>query len=94
MTLPKAIKSSSIEMNLDRIMDIVTKLNKSRKQGREIRVIDTDGDIKTGVDAIERMRTFEAAKVKEFYRQSKRGAKHTATNYLYIYRLESHIQIQ
>jgi hypothetical protein len=47
-------------------MDIVTKLQKSRKQGREVRVIDTDGSIKTGVDAIERMRSFEAEKVKQF----------------------------
>jgi hypothetical protein len=46
------------------LMDIVTKLQKSRKQGREIRIIDTDGSIKTGVDAIERMRSFEAEKVK------------------------------
>ena len=48
------------------LMDIVTKLQKSRKQGREIRVIDTDGSIKTGVDAIERMRSFEAEKVMQF----------------------------
>jgi len=48
------------------LMDIVTKLQKSRKQGREVRVIDTDGSIKTGVDAIERMRSFEAEKVKQF----------------------------
>jgi hypothetical protein len=55
------------------MMDIVTKLNKSRKQGREIRVIDTDGSIKTGVDAIERMRSFEAEKVKEFTDKAKEG---------------------
>ena len=48
------------------LMDIVTKLQKSRKQGREVRVIDTDGSIKTGVKAIERMRSFEAEKVKQF----------------------------
>ena len=55
------------------LMDIVTKLQKSRKQGREIRIIDTDGDIKTGVDAIERMRSFEAEKVKEFEDKAKEG---------------------
>ena len=55
------------------LMDIVTKLNKSRKQGREIRVIDTDGSIKTGVDAIERMRSFESEKVKEFTDKAKEG---------------------
>jgi hypothetical protein len=55
------------------MMDIVSKLNKSRKQGREIRVIDTDGSIKTGVDAIERMRSFEAEKVKEFTDKAKEG---------------------
>jgi hypothetical protein len=48
------------------LMDIVTKLNKARKQGREVRVIDTDGSIKVGVKAIERMREFEAEKLKEF----------------------------
>ena len=55
------------------MMDIVSKLNKSRKQGREIRVIDTDGSIKTGVDAIERMRSFESEKVKEFTDKAKEG---------------------
>ena len=55
------------------LMDIVTKLQKSRKQGREIRVIDTDGDIKTGVDAIERMRSFEADKVKEYEDKAQDG---------------------
>ena len=55
------------------LMDIVTKLQKSRKQGREIRVIDTDGSIKTGVDAIERMRSFEAEKVKQFTDAAKEG---------------------
>ena len=55
------------------LMDIVTKLQKSRKQGREVRVIDTDGSIKTGVDAIERMRSFEADKVKEFEDKAKEG---------------------
>jgi hypothetical protein len=55
------------------LMDIVTKLNKSRKQGREIRVIDTDGSIKTGVQAIDRMRSFEAEKVKEFTDKAKEG---------------------
>ena len=55
------------------LMDIVTKLQKSRKQGREIRIIDTDGSIKTGVDAIERMRSFEADKVKEFEDKADEG---------------------
>ena len=55
------------------LMDIVTKLQKSRKQGREVRVIDTDGSIKTGVDAIERMRSFEAEKVKQFTDAADKG---------------------
>jgi hypothetical protein len=54
-------------------MDIVTKLNKARKQGREIRVIDTDGSIKIGVNAIDRMREFEAEKLKEFTDKAKPG---------------------
>ena len=53
--------------------DIVTKLQKARKQGREIRVIDTDGTIKTGVDAIDRMRSFEAEKVKEYAAKAEPG---------------------
>jgi hypothetical protein len=55
------------------LMDIVTKLNKARKQGREVRVIDTDGSIKVGVNAIERMREFEAEKLKEFTDKAKQG---------------------
>ena len=55
------------------LMDIVTKLQKSRKQGREVRVIDTDGSIKTGVLAIDRMRAFEAEKLKQFVDKAKPG---------------------
>lgn len=55
------------------LMDIVTKLQKARKQGREVRVIDTDGSIKTGVMAIDRMREFEAEKLKQFVDKAKPG---------------------
>lgn len=55
------------------LMDIVTKLQKARKQGREVRVIDTDGSIKTGVQAIDRMREFEAEKLKQFVDKAKPG---------------------
>jgi len=55
------------------LMDIVTKLQKARKQGREVRVIDTDGSIKTGVLAIDRMREFEAEKLKQFVHKAKPG---------------------
>ena len=55
------------------LMDIVTKLQKARKQGREVRVIDTDGSIKTGVLAIDRMREFEAEKLKQFVDKAKPG---------------------
>ena len=55
------------------LMDIVTKLQKARKSGREVRVIDTDGSIKTGALAIDRMRSFEADKLKEFTDRAKPG---------------------
>ena len=55
------------------LMDIVTKLQKARKSGREVRVIDTDGSIKTGALAIDRMRSFEADKLKEFTDSAKPG---------------------
>lgn len=55
------------------LMDIVTKLQKARKSGREVRVIDTDGSTKTEAAAIERMRSFEADKVKEFTDKAKPG---------------------
>ena len=55
------------------LMDIVTKLQKARKSGREVRVIDTDGSIKTGALAIDRMRSFEADKLKEFTEKAKPG---------------------
>jgi len=55
------------------LMDIVTKLRKARKQGREVRVIDTDGSIKTGVLAIDRMREFEADKLKQYVDKAKPG---------------------
>ena len=55
------------------LMDIVTKLQKARKSGREVRVIDTDGSIKTGALAIDRMRAFEADKLKEFTDKAQPG---------------------
>ena len=47
------------------LMDIVSKLQKSRQQGREIRVIDKKGKISTGVKAIEMIRAFEAQELKK-----------------------------
>ena len=48
------------------LLDIVTKLNKIKRSGRNIRVIDTNGDIKLGTEAIDAMRKFESDKLLEF----------------------------
>ena len=47
------------------LLDIVTKLNKIKRSGRNIRVIDTDGTIHLGTEAIEAMRRFESLKLEE-----------------------------
>ena len=48
------------------LLDIVTKLNKIKRSGRNIRVIDTNGEIKLGTEAIDAMRKFESDKLLEF----------------------------
>ena len=45
------------------LLDIVTKLNKIKRSGRNIRVIDTDGKIYLGSQAIDVMREFESSKL-------------------------------
>ena len=57
------------------LMDIATKLKKAKKQGREIRIIDTDGKTKTGLQAIERMREFEAEQVAKAEKKAAKGEK-------------------
>lgn len=53
------------------MLDVVTKLSKLKGSGREIRVIDTDGKIYTGTQAIEAMREFESMQLEK----AKEGAK-------------------
>jgi hypothetical protein len=55
------------------LLDIVTKLNKIKRSGRNIRVIDTDGVIHLGVKAIDVMRKFESDKLLEFMNAAKDG---------------------
>jgi len=55
------------------LLDIVTKLNKIKKSGRNIRVIDTKGDIKLGTEAIDAMRKFESDKLLEVTETAKEG---------------------
>jgi hypothetical protein len=55
------------------LLDIVTKLNKIKRSGRNIRVIDTDGKIYLGSQAIEVMREFESNKLLEFMNKAKDG---------------------
>jgi hypothetical protein len=55
------------------LLDIVTKLNKIKRSGRNIRVIDTDGKIYLGSQAIEVMREFESSKLLEFMNKAKDG---------------------
>ena len=50
-----------------------TKLNKIKRSGRNIRVIDTDGKIYLGSQAIEVMREFESSKLLEFMNKAKDG---------------------
>jgi hypothetical protein len=55
------------------LLDIVTKLNKIKRSGRNIRVIDTKGVIHLGVKAIDVMRKFESDKLLEFMNAAKDG---------------------
>ena len=55
------------------LLDIVTKLNKIKRSGRNIRVIDTDGEIKLGTEAIDAMRKVESDKLLEFMDKASEG---------------------
>ena len=55
------------------LLDIVTKLNKIKKSGRNIRVIDTDGKIYTGSQAIDTMRQFESDQLQKSIEAAKEG---------------------
>ena len=55
------------------LLDIVTKLNKIKRSGRNIRVIDTDGKIYLGSQAIDVMREFESSKLMEAMDAAKEG---------------------
>ena len=55
------------------LLDIVTKLNKIKRSGRNIRVIDTDGKIYTGTQAIDTMREFESDQLKKAIEAAKEG---------------------
>ena len=57
------------------LLDIVTKLNKIKRSGRNIRVIDTKGVIHLGVKAIDVMRKFESDKLLEFMNAAKDGER-------------------
>ena len=57
------------------LLDIVTKLNKIKRSGRNIRVIDTNGEIKLGTEAIDAMRQFESDKLKEFMEAADEGER-------------------
>jgi len=55
------------------LLDIVTKLNKIKKSGRNIRVIDTDGKIYTGTQAIDTMRQYESEQLQKAIEAAKEG---------------------
>jgi hypothetical protein len=55
------------------LLDIVTKLNKIKRSGRNIRVIDTDGKIYLGSQAIDVMREFESNKLMDAMKGAKDG---------------------
>jgi hypothetical protein len=55
------------------LLDIVTKLNKIKKSGRNIRVIDTDGKIYTGSQAIDTMRQYESDQLQKAIEAAKEG---------------------
>jgi hypothetical protein len=55
------------------LLDIVTKLNKIKRSGRNIRVIDTDGKIYTGTQAIDTMRQYESDQLQKAIETAKEG---------------------
>jgi len=55
------------------LLDIVTKLNKIKRSGRNIRVIDTDGKIYTGTQAIDTMRQYESEQLQKAIQAAKEG---------------------
>ena len=55
------------------LLDIVTKLNKIKRSGRNIRVIDTDGKIYTGTQAIDTMRQYESDQLQKAIDAAKEG---------------------
>ena len=57
------------------LLDVVTRLNKIKRSGRNIRVIDTNGDIKLGTEAIDAMRKFESDKLLEFMDKASEGER-------------------
>jgi hypothetical protein len=57
------------------LLDIVTKLNKIKRSGRNIRVIDTNGDSHTGTKAIDIMREFESEKLLNAMKGAKDGER-------------------
>ena len=57
------------------LLDIVTKLNKIKRSGRNIRVIDTDGKTYTGTQAIDVMREFESSKLLDAMKGAKDGER-------------------
>ena len=57
------------------LLDVVTRLNKIKRSGRNIRVIDTDGEIKLGTEAIDAMRKFESDKLLEFMDKASEGER-------------------
>lgn len=57
------------------LMDIATKLKKARNQGREIRIIDTDGTTKVGLQAIDRLREYESEQLLKATKDAAPGEK-------------------
>ena len=57
------------------LLDVVTRLNKIKRSGRNIRVINTDGEIKLGTEAIDAMRKFESDKLLEFMDKASEGER-------------------
>jgi hypothetical protein len=75
-TLYDFVKGDKKEFYRDQsgtLLDVVTRLNKIKKSGRNIRVIDTNGDIKLGTEAIDAMRKFESDKLLEVTETAKEG---------------------
>ena len=57
------------------LLDIVTRLNKVKRSGRNIEVIDTMGEKHLGVKAIDVMRTFESDKLLEYTTAAEDGER-------------------